>query len=117
MLEVRKQAVGSGWRRERGEAALVDVFRTIRVAPTGTAGPLRKLAAFMGPGYLVAVGYMDPGNWATDLAGGAGRGRSLDAPVGALPYPQLRLVGHRQLALGARQAVDLEFRQVVHRHP
>ncbi|KAB2950330.1 MAG: divalent metal cation transporter, partial [Thermoanaerobaculia bacterium] len=33
-------------------------------------GWLRRLLAFAGPGYLVSVGYMDPGNWATDLAGG-----------------------------------------------
>ena len=31
---------------------------------------LRRLLGFMGPGYLIAVGYMDPGNWATDLAAG-----------------------------------------------
>ena len=31
----------------------------------------RKFSAFIGPGYMVAVGYMDPGNWATDIAGGA----------------------------------------------
>ena len=37
----------------------------------------RKLLAFAGPGYLVAVGYMDPGNWATDLAGGAQFGYTL----------------------------------------
>ncbi|WP_442678891.1 Nramp family divalent metal transporter [Sphingomonas sp. ASY06-1R] len=37
----------------------------------------RKLAAFAGPGWLVAVGYMDPGNWATDLAGGSQYGYSL----------------------------------------
>jgi manganese transport protein len=37
----------------------------------------RKLLAFSGPGYLVAVGYMDPGNWATDLAGGSAFGYSL----------------------------------------
>src|SRR3974377_2051106 len=41
-----------------------------RAVPRG-AGFWRKLLAFAGPGYLVAVGYMDPGNWATDLAGGA----------------------------------------------
>ena len=44
--------------------------------PTG-AGFWRKLFAFAGPGYLVAVGYMDPGNWATDLAGGARYGYTL----------------------------------------
>jgi manganese transport protein len=42
-----------------------------------TAGFWRKLTAFAGPGYLVAVGYMDPGNWATDLAGGARYGYTL----------------------------------------
>ncbi len=40
-------------------------------------GFFRKLLAFSGPGYLVAVGYMDPGNWATDLAGGAQFGYAL----------------------------------------
>ena len=37
----------------------------------------RKLAAFLGPGYLVAVGYMDPGNWATSIAGGSKFGYTL----------------------------------------
>jgi manganese transport protein len=37
----------------------------------------RKLLAYVGPGYMVAVGYMDPGNWATDLAGGAQFGYDL----------------------------------------
>ncbi len=46
------------------------------LVPDG-ASFLRKLLAFSGPGYLVAVGYMDPGNWATDLAGGSGFGYSL----------------------------------------
>src|SRR5271168_5330406 len=42
-----------------------------------TASWLRKLFAFAGPGYLVAVGYMDPGNWATDLGGGSKFGYQL----------------------------------------
>src|SRR5204863_6306651 len=42
-----------------------------------TASFWRKMFAFAGPGYLVAVGYMDPGNWATDLAGGARYGYTL----------------------------------------
>src|SRR5438046_1298351 len=37
----------------------------------------RKLLAFMGPAYLVSVGYMDPGNWATDIAGGSQFGYKL----------------------------------------
>jgi manganese transport protein len=43
----------------------------------GRGGWLRRLAAFAGPGYLVAVGYIDPGNWATDLAGGSAFGYTL----------------------------------------
>src|ERR1700754_1735497 len=66
---------GSGWRRRRGEPSLSEVFGSIETRPQG---PLwRKLTAFLGPGYLVAVGYMDPGNWATSLAGGSKFGYAL----------------------------------------
>lgn len=51
-------------------------FRTVPV-PTGAGQFWRKLGAFAGPGYLVAVGYMDPGNWATDIAGGSAFGYTL----------------------------------------
>jgi manganese transport protein len=65
----------AGWRRALREPSLGEVFGTIRVRPTG---PLwKKLIAFLGPGYLVAVGYMDPGNWATSLAGGSKFGYAL----------------------------------------
>jgi len=63
-----------GWRRARATPSLVEVYRTI---PVSGKGWWRKIAAFAGPGYLVAVGYMDPGNWATDLAGGAQFGYTL----------------------------------------
>ena len=77
MLSLRERATmvdgaGStetGWRRERGEASLSDVHRTI---PVKNAWPAwRRAVAFIGPGSLVAVGYMDPGNWATPHAGGS----------------------------------------------
>ena len=61
------------WRRDRGDAALSDVHRSVAVP----AGTWRKLSAFLGPGYMVAVGYMDPGNWATSLAGGSKFGYTL----------------------------------------
>jgi manganese transport protein len=64
-----------GWRVPPGAVSLPEVHGSIAV-PTG-AGFWRKLFAFAGPGYLVAVGYMDPGNWATDLAGGAQYGYAL----------------------------------------
>ena len=65
----------TGWRRSRGEPPLVDVFRTVRV--TGQGSLFRRAMAFVGPGFLVAVGYMDPGNWATSIAGGAQFGYAL----------------------------------------
>ncbi len=69
------EARAQGWRRASREPSLADVFGTIRTRPTG---PLwKKLLAFLGPGYLVAVGYMDPGNWATSLAGGSKFGYAL----------------------------------------
>ncbi|WP_176073542.1 Nramp family divalent metal transporter [Brucella intermedia] len=64
-----------GWRRDRGEASMSDVHRSIRVNRSGSK--FRRALSFFGPGYLVAVGYMDPGNWATSLAGGSRFGYTL----------------------------------------
>src|SRR5215471_6144773 len=65
----------AGWSRDRGDPSLADVHRTIAVRRSGSAW--RRSVAFLGPGYLVAVGYMDPGNWATSLAGGSRFGYTL----------------------------------------
>src|SRR3954471_1755955 len=70
--------VGSSWRFDKAEdnpPSLREVNSTIAVPQTGAW--FRRLFAFMGPGYMVSVGYMDPGNWATDLAGGAQFGYTL----------------------------------------
>jgi len=67
-------AAEPGWRRVRVSPSLAEVHRTI---PVHGLTWWRKLLAFAGPGYLVAVGYMDPGNWATDLAGGSRFGYAL----------------------------------------
>lgn len=56
--------------------SLSEVHRSISIPPSN-ASFIRKLLAFTGPGYMVAVGYMDPGNWATDLAGGSAFGYTL----------------------------------------
>jgi len=64
-----------GWRSVPDAPSLREVHGSIAVPQD--AGFWRKLFAFAGPGYLVAVGYMDPGNWATDLAGGARYGYTL----------------------------------------
>jgi manganese transport protein len=69
------QPDGPGWRGARGEPSLSGMFASVRVTKGGSFW--RKLVAFLGPGYLVAVGYMDPGNWATSLAGGSKFGYAL----------------------------------------
>jgi manganese transport protein len=71
------EKVGSerGWQRPNTAASLPEVHRSISVG--SQIGFWRKLLVFSGPGYLVAVGYMDPGNWATDLAGGSQFGYTL----------------------------------------
>lgn len=65
----------SGWRTERESNSLPEVYRSMPIPKKGSW--LRKFMAFFGPGYLVAVGYMDPGNWATDIAGGSQFGYKL----------------------------------------
>jgi len=73
--EAKQRSLWTGGWRHQGGASLPEVFRSVRV-PQGSAW-WRKALAFAGPGFLVSVGYMDPGNWATDLAGGARYGYTL----------------------------------------
>jgi manganese transport protein len=78
----------AGWRHERREPTLGDVFRSVPIpmcvapgtsgtARSAAASPFRRFSAFLGPGYIIAVGYMDPGNWATAIAGGSKFGYAL----------------------------------------
>ena len=73
--EISGGRAGSGWRLSGHTPSLQEVHRTIPVPKSLSFW--RKILAFSGPGYLVAVGYMDPGNWATDLAGGSRFGYTL----------------------------------------
>jgi manganese transport protein len=73
--ETTAEPKSSGWRTENRAPSLREVHSTIPVPKSFSFW--RKLLAFSGPGYLVAVGYMDPGNWATDLAGGSAFGYTL----------------------------------------
>ena len=75
MQDARLTENDTGWRRGRGEPSLIDVFRSVKVRNSGSL--FRRALAFVGPGYLVSVGYMDPGNWATSIAGGAQFGYTL----------------------------------------
>jgi len=64
----------NGWRRAQSEKSLAESHASVRVSKGHF---LRRFLSFFGPGYLVAVGYMDPGNWATSLAGGSAFGYTL----------------------------------------
>src|SRR5438094_8076863 len=92
------------WRRSAGRVSLSEVHRSI-VVPT-TASFRRKLIAFSGPGFLVAVGYMDPGNWATDLSGGAKFGYALLTVVMISNFMAI-LLQHLCIKLGVATGRDL----------
>ena len=70
-----KEMIKKAWRHDNNRKSLADVFSSIPVPRNGNFW--RKLLAFAGPGLMVSVGYMDPGNWATDIAGGAQFGYTL----------------------------------------
>ena len=63
------QAESSAWRRALTLPSLPEAHRSVPVSHN--ASWFRKALAFAGPGYLIAVGYMDPGNWDTDIGGGS----------------------------------------------
>jgi len=92
------------WRKPAGQVSLAEVHRSV-VVPV-TASFWRKLLAFSGPGFLVAVGYMDPGNWATDLAGGAKFGYALLFIVMLSNFMAI-LLQHLCIKLGVATGRDL----------
>ncbi|PYK42686.1 MAG: divalent metal cation transporter [Verrucomicrobia bacterium] len=92
------------WRKGVGNVSLPEVHRSV-VVPV-TASFWRKLFAFSGPGFLVAVGYMDPGNWATDLAGGARFGYELLMVVMISNFMAI-LLQHLCIKLGVATGRDL----------
>ncbi len=93
-----------GWRKPRGTPSLREVFSSIHVSPNAVWW--RKLLAFSGPGLMVAVGYMDPGNWATDLAGGAKFGYTLLSVI-LISNLMAILLQHLSLKLGIVTGRDL----------
>lgn len=83
--------------------SLPEVFNSVSIPKFGY---WRKLGAFAGPGFMVAVGYMDPGNWATDLAGGSAFGYAL-APVILLSGVVAMFLQWLALRLGVASGMDL----------
>ena len=94
----------AGWRHAPDSPSLPEVNGTIGI-PTGKSF-WKKMGAFAGPGFVVAVGYMDPGNWATDLAGGAQFGYTLLSIV-LLSSLMAILLQHLALKLGIATGRDL----------
>ena len=84
--------------------SLPEVYASIKVPKFGTFW--QKLWAFTGPGLMVAVGYMDPGNWATDIAGGAKFGYTLISVV-LISNLFAMLLQHLSLKLGIATGQDL----------
>src|ERR1051325_5396785 len=98
------EELSRAWRRTTPCVSLAEVHRSV-VVPV-SASFWRKLLAFSGPGFLVAVGYMDPGNWATDLAGGARFGYSLLAVI-MISNLMAILLQHLCIKLGVATGRDL----------
>ncbi len=98
------EARENSWRRDAANVSLPEVHRSIMVP--GQAPFWRKMLAFAGPGFLVAVGYMDPGNWATDLAGGAQFGYTLLAVI-LISNLMAILLQHLCVKLGVATGRDL----------
>src|ERR1035437_3266476 len=104
LRQTEEPEVNAVWRRAAGQVSLPEVHRSI-VVPT-TASFWRKLFAFSGPGFLIAVGYMDPGNWATDLSGGAQFGYTLLSVVMVSNLMAI-LLQHLSIKLGITTGRDL----------
>ncbi|NTU47303.1 Nramp family divalent metal transporter [Candidatus Roizmanbacteria bacterium] len=100
-----------GWRYARSGKSLDEVHRSIPI-PTGM--PFwRKCLAFAGPGFLVAIGYIDPGNWATDLAGGASYGYLL---LSVILFSNIMAIILQHLALKLGIATGRDLAQACHDH-
>lgn len=111
-------AVDRGWRRSRRAPSLPEVYRSVKIPQDGSDrwSLFRKLLAFSGPGYLIAVGYMDPGNWATDLAGGSAFNYTLLSVV-IISSLMAIFLQHLSLKLGVATGRDLAQACRDHFHP
>jgi len=104
VTESKKPLAPSGWRQESHSPSMPEVHNSVLIPHA--AGFWRKLFAFTGPGLMVAVGYMDPGNWATDLAGGAQFGFALLHVILISNFMAI-LLQHLALKLGIVTSRDL----------
>lgn len=106
--------INKGWRKEKSSNSLNEVFSSITVPEN--ASTRKKFLAYIGPGLLVAVGYMDPGNWATDIAGGAQFGYTLLSVI-LISNVFAIILQHLSVKLGIVAERDLAQACKDHFHP
>jgi manganese transport protein len=104
MTTTAARIAAPGWRREAGTLSLSEVHRSVPIPQAAPAW--RRMLAFAGPGFLIAVGYMDPGNWATDLQGGAQFGYTLLSMILISNFMAI-LLQHLCVKLGVATGRDL----------
>lgn len=109
-----KNGVKKAWRFEKKQHSLPELFSSVQVPINGSF--LKKLFAFVGPGLMVSVGYMDPGNWATDIAGGAQFGYTLISVI-LISNIFAIILQHLSLKLGIATERDLAQACKSHFHP
>lgn len=109
-----KNFLQRAWRHERSSDSLAEVFSSVEVPKN--ANFWRKLIAFLGPGLMISVGYMDPGNWATDIAGGAQFGYTLLSVI-LISNLFAIVLQHLSLKLGIVAERDLAQACKDHFHP
>ncbi len=110
----KEQKAGSGrtaWRKESDRKSLSEVFSSVPVPQKGSFW--KRLFAFAGPGLMVAVGYMDPGNWATDIAGGSQFGYTL---LSVILISNIFAIVLQYLALKLGIATGRDLAQACHDH-
>jgi len=107
----QKKVVKKAWRQESTRRSLAEVFASIQVPKNGKFW--KTLLAFSGPGLIVAVGYMDPGNWATDIAGGSQFGYTL---LSVIFFSNIFAIVLQYLALKLGIVVERDLAQSCHDH-
>ncbi len=110
-MEASPMESKSGWRKANTRKTLSEVFSSIKVPQNGSFW--KKLLAFTGPGLMVAVGYMDPGNWATDIAGGSRFGYTL---LSVILISNLFAIILQHLALKLGVVAERDLAQACHDH-
>src|ERR1039458_1391855 len=102
---------GVRWLKKNNTKSLSEVFSSVHVPKKGSFW--KKIFAFAGPGLMISVGYMDPGNWATDIAGGAQFGYTL---LSVILISNLFAIILQYLSLKLGIVMERDLAQACHDH-